>query len=184
MNTTGRTGQALAVGLVFAAIALVWFGAVAPLRDWYWDRQQTLEQRQAMLAHMRAVAATAPAMEAASGSGPRPQAALPGSSDAVAAANLQERVQAMASQAGATLTAVETLPPEPVGAWHKVALRISLTATWPVLTELMRAIEVSPARIVLDDVHFHSAAVVNAVPNAPLQASMVLYGLRPAGAGA
>lgn len=181
---TGRAGQGLAVLLLLAAAGLVWFGAVLPARDWYVDRQQTLEQRRTMLSHVQALAAAIPALEAEAAAGrPRQQTSLPGSSDAVAAANLQERVQAMAVQAGATLSAVETLPPEPAGTWHKVALRISVSAPWPVLIDLIRAIEASPAGIVVDDVHFHSAAVVNAVANAPLQASLVLYGLRPAGAG-
>jgi general secretion pathway protein M len=109
---------------------------------------------------------------------------LPGATDAVAAADLQERVQAMASSAGVNLTAAETLPPAPAGdRWHKVSLRISLNASWPVLMQLVRAIEQSPIRILIDDVHFHSAVVVAHPAAMPIQASMVLYGFRAADAG-
>ncbi len=108
---------------------------------------------------------------------------LPGATDAVAAADLQERIQKMASSAGASLTAVETLPATPSGKWHKVTLRISLNAPWPVLMDLLRSIEQSPTRILIDDVHFHSVTVVSHPTVMPIQASMVLYGFRPADAG-
>ena len=72
---------------------------------------------------------------------------LPGASDAVAAADLQERVQQMAGAAGASVTAVETLPATVAGEWHRVLVRISLTAPWPVLMDLLRAIEQSPTGI-------------------------------------
>jgi hypothetical protein len=76
------------------------------------------------------------------------------------------------------------LPALPAGRWHKVPLRISLNASWPVLTELIRAIEQSNTRILIDDVHFHSPTVLARPTVLPIQASMVLYGFRQAEAGA
>ena len=109
---------------------------------------------------------------------------LPGDSDAIAAADLQERVQKMAVDAGASLTAVETLPPTPTSdRWHRVTLRISLNASWPVLMELVRSIEQSPTRILIDDVHFRSPALAVRPTVVPIQASMILYGFRPADSG-
>jgi hypothetical protein len=147
-----------------------------------------LERRQALLHHMQDVAATLPALRTASAAKPghgegSGTIMLPGTTDAVAAADLQERIQKMASSAGANLTAVETLPATPSGKWHKVTLRISLNAPWPVLMDLLRSIEESPIRILIDDVHFHSATVVTRPTVMPIQASMVLYGFRPAEAG-
>lgn len=138
-----------------------------------------------MLLHMRQVTATLPALKAASAMkhGPADAGMLPGTSDAIAAADLQERVQQMAAQAGATLTAAETLPAAQTGHWHKVSLRISLNAPWPVLMDLMNAIAQSPVRVLIDDVHFHSTTVVAHPAALPVQASMVLYGFRPAEAG-
>lgn len=179
----GTRGQALAAGLACLAVALVWFGVVDPIRNWYSDRQVLLEQRQTLLHHMRDLAASLPALRSLSASkrGEGSQAdlmMLPGATDAVAAADLQERVQKMASMAGANLTAVETLPATPSGKWHKVSLRISLNAQWPVLMELLRSIEQSPTRILVDDVHFHSATVIAHPTVMPVQASMVLFGFR------
>ena len=139
-------------------------------------------------APMREVAATLPALRSASANtasrGENTQTAmLPGTTDAVAAADLQERIQRMAATAGASLTAVETLPATTQGTWHKVTLRISLNAPWPVLMDLLRSVEMSPTRILVDDVHFHSATVVAHPTVMPVQASMLIYGFRSAQAG-
>ena len=186
---TGRRGQGLAVAIGVLLMALVWFGVVDPVWSWYEDRDLLLEQRQGLLHHMQDLAASLPSLRAASTAKPgRGEGSgsimLPGATDAVAAADLQERVQQMASSAGASITAVETLPATPSGKWHKISLRISLNAPWPVLMELLRSVEQSPTRILIDDVHFHSATVVAHPTAMPIQASMVLYGFRPAEAGA
>jgi general secretion pathway protein M len=180
---TGRCGQALAIAVVILALALAWFGAVDPVRSWFNDRDLLLERRQALLHRMREVAATLPALRAASATDAgRDDSAgismLSGASDAVAAANLQEHVQQMAGAAGVSLTAVETLPATAAGEWQRVSLRISLNASWPVLMDLLRAIEQSPTRILIDDVHFHMETVVTHPTVLPVQASMVLYGFR------
>ena len=182
---TGRRGQALAAGIAAIVIAAVWLAVVDPVLSWYSDRYVLLEQRQALLVRMRQVAATMPALRTASaaksGRGNALETMmLPGANDAVAAADLQERIQKMAATAGASLTAVETLPATPAGTWHKVSLRISLNAPWPVLMDLLRSVEQSPTRILVDDVHFHSATVVSRPVVMPVQASMVLYGFRSA----
>jgi general secretion pathway protein M len=186
----GRRGQVLAIGVALLVVAMIWLGIVDPVWSWYGDRNELLEQRQALLQRMQVLAASLPALRVASAD-KRDEGAeaetimLPGTSDALAAADLQERVQKMAATAGISLTAVETLPAEATaGRWHKVSLRISLNAPWPVLTDLMRSIEQSPTRILIDDVHFHSPVSVAHPTALPIQASMVLYGFRPVEPGA
>jgi hypothetical protein len=185
----GRIGQALAVGCGVLALLMIWLGAISPLWSFYADGQAELEQRQALLARMQGLAASLPAIRAASASrrgdgAGEASAMLPGATDALAAAALQESVQKMAGDAGASLTAVETLPSATTDHWHKVSLRISLNAPWPVLIGLMHAVERAPARIFIGDVHFHSPAVVAHPATLPIQASMVLYGFRAAEPGA
>jgi len=171
------------------AVALAWLAIVEPAWSWFNDRDLLLEQRQALLHRMQDVAATLPALRAASKRTPDSDdavgtAMLPGANDAVAAADLQERVQKMATEAGINLTAVETLPATPEGKWQKVSLRVSLNASWPTLMELLRSIEQSPTRILIDDVHFHSPIGASRPTVLPVQASMVLYGFRPSETGA
>ena len=181
----GRRGQTLAVAIVCLALTLVWFGVINPIWSWFDDRDMLLEQRQTLLQHMRDAAATLPALRAAAASNVNRGdttggTMLPGATDALAAAALQERVQKMSGIAGVSLSAVETLPAVQTGTWHKIPLRISLNAPWPVLINLLRAIEDSPVRILVDDVHFHAATLVARPTVLPIQASMVLYGFRPA----
>ena len=185
---TGRRGQGLAVGLTLLVLAVVWLGAVAPLQAWYADRAETQMQRQALLQRMQALAASLPRLRAAVSKATNGAASgsvlLEGNSDAVAAADLQEMVQRMAGAAGASLAAVETLPAERSGAWHKVALRINLNAPWPVLMALLRSVEQSPTRMFVDDLHFHSPSTAGPTPaDVPIQASFVLYGFRHAKTG-
>ncbi len=184
----GPRGRALAASIAGLVVAVAWFGVVDPVWAWFDDRTMLLEQRQILLHRMRNAAATLPALRAASadhsGQGEADGVTmLPGASDAIAAADLQERLQKMAASAGVSLTAVETLPATPVGNWHKVSLRISLNASWPVLMDLVRSVEQSPTHILIDDVHFHSSVVVNHAAVLPIQASLVLYGFRPVEAG-
>ena len=190
---TGRRGQMLAVAIGFLALSVVWFGVLDPVRNWYRERDIYLEQRRTFLLHMQGLAASLPTLRPVPadrrGEGATADAAplpgtLPGATDAVAAADLQERVQAMATAAGVNLTTVETLAASTTGGWHKVALRISMNAPWPVLMELVRAIARSPTRIFIDDAHFRSPAMANRPANVPVQASMMLYGFRSADAGA
>jgi general secretion pathway protein M len=187
-SLTGRPGQALAVGIGVLALGLIWFGVIDPAQSWFANRTERLDQRQALLHRMQQIAATLPALRAASAGAPErgdngDAMTLPGTSDSVAAADLQERIQRMAATAGTSLTAVETLPVTTIGKWHKVALRISTSAPWPVLMDLLRSIDQSPTRILVDDVHFHSAAIVTRPVILPVQASMVVYGFRASETG-
>jgi hypothetical protein len=52
-----------------------------------------------------------------------------------------------------------------------------------VLMDLLRSIDQSPTRILVDDVHFHSAAIVTRPVILPVQASMVVYGFRASETG-
>jgi len=185
----GRRGQALAVAALLLGLAALWFGAVAPVGSWYEDRSAQIAQQRDILERMRALAASVPTLKAAAArrrddSANSGSVVLEAATDAVAAAELQERVQTMAAAAGVSLTSVETLPSEPgTGNWHKIALRVSLSASWPMLTALLRSAEQSHPRILIDDVHFHSTVAATYVATTPIQAVLVLYGFRLAGAG-
>jgi hypothetical protein len=97
---------------------------------------------------------------------------------------LADRTRTEITLANITRILPDALPATVAGGWHKVPLRISLNASWQVLMELVHAIERSPTRIFIDDIHFLSPVVVAHPAASPIQASVVLYDFRPADAGA
>jgi general secretion pathway protein M len=184
---TGRRGQALALAITMLLAGIVWVGAVAPLMSWYQDRAATLAERSTLADHMAALAATLPRLQhEAAAEGADPAAAgltLAGSSDAVAGATLQERVQSMARASGASLSSVETLPAEQMGAWRRIGLHVALTVPWQPLIRLMQAVDTATPRMLVDDLRVHSLVLGDHPSRQPLQTSFTIYAFRPATAG-
>jgi general secretion pathway protein M len=179
---TGGRGRALALCLTVLVLAAAWVGAVQPLLAWHADRADMLLRRRAVAERMRDLGATLPSLrrQAEQGAGPAPvRATLEGATDAVAGAALQERMQAMAADAGASLTSIETLPAEQAGAWRRIGLRVALAAPWPVLVRLLEAIDAATPRMLVDDLHVHSTLVVRDPVALPLQTSFTVYAFRP-----
>lgn len=183
---TGRPGQALAVALLLAVAALAWSSVAAPLTDLYASRAESLAQRTVLARRMAQAAADLPALQQASSrfvaAGPPPAALLSGASDAVAGATLQQLVQDMAARAGATLSSSETLPAEQAGAYRRIAVRVALSAPWPVLVGLLRSIaEASPGMLV-DDMQLHGTRQIEGAGEFPMDASLTVLGFRAADA--
>jgi general secretion pathway protein M len=182
----GPRGRVLAAGLTLAVLGTLWFGAAAPLLGWYQDRAVELTQRGLLLARMHAVAQMLPALEHQSGGlRPAPAALLPGATDALAAAAMQSAVQAMATASGAELASMETLPAEARGGYRRIGLRVSLSAPWPVLIDVLRSAGQQQPRMLVDDVQFRAPPLQTRDAAAPVSASFTLLAFRalPAGGG-
>lgn len=181
---TGRRGQALAAGLLVAVVAAVWQAVASPLLASYADGAETLAARAALARRMEQVAAEVPELRrrvaAAAAAGPAPVSVLPGATDAVAAAALQGLVQDMARRGGAVLSSTEALPAEPAGAYRRVGLRVALTAPWPVLVRLLRAIDAASPVMLVDDVRLQAVRLVARPDDAPLNASLTVLAFRAA----
>ncbi len=186
---TGPRGRALAVALLFCVAAIIWFGIGGPLLGWYADRADLLEERRTMLDRMTQVAGTLPELrrEAAglSHDGAAHQALLPGSTDALAGAALQERLQTMAAQAEAPISSAEVLPTIEAGSsLRRIGVRISVRATMANVARLLAAIERASPRMLVDELELHGQFLA-AKPNRPaLSASLIVYGFRAAGTDA
>ena len=186
----GRRGQIVAVGLLVIALGLAWALVASPLIGWYQAREERLAEQQVLLAHMTRLVAELPALRRSAGDGGQandvPAATLlGGESDAIAGAALQGMVQDMARAAGVTLTSAEALPGDPRGAFRRIGLRIMLSADWPALIDLLKAVESSPMRLLVDDLQLHATAntQAGAIRDAPrIEASFVVLGFRAGGA--
>lgn len=182
---TGRPGQALAVLLLLLALALVWTAAISPLLDWHAERTETIDGRRTLARRMAQLAATLPELQrraAQTSATPGTQSAVPvleGATDAVAGATLQQRVQAMAAQAGAPLSSAEILPAEPVGAYRRVALRIAVRAPWPVLVQFLQAIAEAQPGMTVEDLQLHGTRGFIRDAAAALDATWTILAFRP-----
>ena len=185
---TGRRGRALAAALLVLVLLILWQGIVAPLVGFYYDRADELAIRQARAASMARLADQVPALkqraEIATRSGPAPTLVLEGSSDAVAAATLQNRIQDMAGTAGTALVSVENLPVETVGGtYHRIGLKISLNAHWPALIALLKSVEQATPPMLIDDVQIHGSPLPSLNKTRGLDANFTIYALRAGSAG-
>ncbi|MBV9247876.1 MAG: hypothetical protein JO227_01330 [Acetobacteraceae bacterium] len=179
---TGWPGRLLALLMTLGLLALLIFGVAAPLAGWYQSRAELLQERQALAARMTALAAMLPAIQqrATANTAGAGRITFEGATDAVAAAALQEAMQAKASAAGVTLTSVEVLPPETSGDWHRIGLRVALTATWPVVVQLLQSIDQSRPPMLIDDLHVHNSSPAARPAALPLATTLNVFAFRSA----
>jgi general secretion pathway protein M len=175
---TGRRGQAFAAAALFALVFLLWLSLVSPLAGWYAERGEEIDRQQALLEHQSALAARLPALEKQRAASEEDSAAdTQGATDARAGADLQQRIEGMAEAAGAHLASVEFLPPEQVGGYRRIQLRVSISTRWPVLVALMAAVETASPPLLIDDLHVRSAGS-EGDPAPAAEASFVVEMLR------
>jgi general secretion pathway protein M len=69
----------------------------------------------------------------------------------VAAANLQQSLDDLAKAVGVRVASAETLPAEAAGTWQAIPVRVTLTASWPALVQLLKSIATAPTTMVVDN---------------------------------
>ncbi len=180
----GRRGRALALGITLIVLALVWSALAQPLLDAHAAGSQALARRQVLASRMAGLAGSLPQLRAAVTS-LRSQAApavavVEGGTDAIAAATLQGSMETMATHAGARLTSAEALPAEAAGAYRRLALRVTVDATWPVLVGLLQAVEQATPRMFVDDLQLHATPTARTTRALPLDISFTLLAFRAA----
>lgn len=180
----GRRGQMLALGITLTAVTLLWSALGQPLLDAHASASQALARRQLLASRMAGLAGSLPQLRAAVTSlrtQPAPVVALvEGGTDAIAAAALQGSMESMATHAGARLTSAEALPAEPAGAYRRLALRVTVDATWPVLVGLLQAVEQATPRMFIDDLQLHATPTARTTRQLPLDISFTLLAFRAA----
>ena len=184
---TGRRGQLLAVGLTVICIAALWVAIVSPLLSWYETRAQELDDRRLVAARMTRIAQSVPdllrqaaALRAAAPAGR--DLALEAPSDAVAGARLQQRMQDLASAAGITLSSIETLPAQQQGGYRRISLRVTCSASLPVLVGLLQKLEVSSPRMLIDDLDLDASPDLNRPDGIAIGANFTVIAFRPGNA--
>lgn len=182
----GRRGQWLALGVTLLAAVLLWVALAAPLLAWYGARQETLARKQALAVRMEALERALPGLHRAvarlGAEDGTARMLLDGKSDAIAGADLQARLQALAAAAGTSLGSVGMQPAKAVQALRLITAQVSLTASWPVLVAFLSAIETAEPRMIVESISLNMASVAGGGAPPLLQADLSVTGFRAGGA--
>lgn len=175
----GRSGRALALLLAGLAAALLWAGAVAPLRQWYLDRADQIDRQAALVQRMARIVDELPSLRqrAAQAGQSAPVAVLAGDSDSVAGAALQQRLQQIGTDVGASIASAELLPGEKLGGYRRIGVRLSVSGTWPVVVRLVAAIDAGTPRMLINDLQVQSGRRVGE-SEPTVSSSMIVFGFR------
>ena len=185
----GPAGRLLASAITFLLLLTIGLGVIAPGLDWYRERVELRDQREAIARRMAALAAGLPAMRAAYATRDRaaPPALLDGATDAIAAATLLARVQTMAREAEVGIGSIETLPAEPLAstaetaALRRVGVRLSVDGRWEALMALLAACAAASPRMAVDDLRVAGVGPPGGEP-VRFEAVFNVIALRTAGA--
>jgi general secretion pathway protein M len=182
----GRAGQALALGLLLLAMALLWLGVAAPLLDEHAQAAERITRKATVGSRMANLVATLPelrrAAEATPGRGTR-AGLLDGPTDALAGATLQQLVQSLArQQPDVALSSLETLPTETVGSYRRIGLRVVGTAPWPQLLGLLLALEQAEPSLAVDALSLRAPPVqlTRAGARLPIDLGFTVFAFRKA----
>lgn len=184
---TGQRGQLLAAGLLFLALGSIYFLAVAPLIDLYQQREARIEDGLILLPRLQAVAAELPALRSQVArlrtAARTRKVTLEGASDAIASANLQSRIEALATSAGATIGSTESLPAETRDSYRRIGLRFALNGPYETLVRLLAKLQESTPPLVVDNLQVHGVLRRPGLPQAGvadvgLDAGIDIYGFR------
>lgn len=160
---TPRARRLLAIALLLGVAAVVWFGAVEPLRAWRAAAEARLAETEAALARHRAIAARADEIAAEAAAlreiATREALFLPGATEGQAAAALQEAIKAAANAAGARPDSVQALETTEDAGLLRVAMRVRLSADVASLQKLLYALEADRPIVLLENLYVRARSL-------------------------
>ncbi|HTH99927.1 MAG TPA: type II secretion system protein GspM [Acidisoma sp.] len=181
----GRRGQVVALGVTAGLALLIWLAVVSPLIGWYQARDSALAQKRTLAAHMQAVEQQLPGLRRAvaqlGADDGTARMLLAGASDAIAGANLQSALQALAAQAGTSLDSIGMQPAKSLHALRLVTAQVTLTARWTMLVAFLRAVETAQPRMIVDSISLNTASIPGSGQPSTLQATLSVTGFRAEG---
>lgn len=150
--------RALALALLAAAVAGGYLLVVVPVLDAYRETADAIEQAETVLQRQRALAAQRPLLIARIEEEKEQAEAiagyLQGPSDALAAAQLQDRLKAVVEAAGGELRSTRILPAEAVEAspgTRRTALQVQMIVTIEGLAEVLYGLEAGQPYLLIDE---------------------------------
>jgi general secretion pathway protein M len=150
--------RTLALALLAAAVAGGYLLVVLPVLHAYRDNGAAIEQAEALLQRQRALAAQRPLLlariEEEKEQADAVAGYLQGPSDALAAAQLQDRLKAVVEAAGGELRSTRILPAVAVEAspgTRRAALQVQMVVTIAGLAEILYGLETGQPYVLIDE---------------------------------
>ena len=153
----------LALGLLAALLIGSYVLVVVPLLGTYEDNAAAIEQAETILRRQQALAAQQPQLierlEEAKAQADAAAGYLQGPSDALAAAQLQDRVKEVVEASGGELRSTRILPAEDVDAspgTRRTALRVQMMVSIEGLAEILYGLESGQPYVLIDELTVRS----------------------------
>lgn len=165
------------MAILLVALGSVYLLIVAPILDLYSERAALLEDRRMLAPRLSAAASELPALRARVAelrtAASTSRITLDGVSDAIASANLQSRIDGLATSAGATVGSMEALPAENQSGYRRIGLRVAVSGAYEAIVKVLAAIEQGTPPLVLSNLQIHGTAQSSgpAQPTGPAQPS-------------
>jgi general secretion pathway protein M len=183
-------GRVAAVALLVAVLGCAYVYVVVPLLTAYEETDRAIADARELLARFERIAATRTAHENQATELRRRQTAqgyyLAGGTDAMVAAELQDRVKAAIEGNGGTLRSIQPLPGQVEGNFRRVTIRLQMMATTESLARVLYVLEAGSPILFLDNVDVQarrSRRTAEAEQEVMLTVGLDLYGYLPPGQG-
>ena len=176
-----------AVGLLFAIILVSYGLLVSPLIDRYAAVDDQLADTLRLLQRYESAAANVPELEREKARLLRAirldSRYLPGETDSMTAAALQQVVTQVATQSQARLRSIQVLPPVEDGKFNRIAVRVQMEAPLRSLFDVLYVLETRDETLFVDqvDVRNPQSRLVKTprTGETPLTIKFDVYGFRP-----
>ncbi len=179
---TGSTGRTLALSVACVAIGIAYFLVASPLFDLYSERAMRLETRRMLMLKLEAIAGELPELRARVAEltvAASQTSTFEGTSDAIASAGVQARIEKLAATADVMIRSIGTLPTDARGPYRRFGLRITVGGQYESLLELLAEIEKSQPPLVVDHLQIRSVLERPGFRStSALDASFDIYGFR------
>jgi general secretion pathway protein M len=163
MFTTPWVGRVAAVLLLLLVVGATYILILEPIVLGYRQIDRQIEETREQLVHYQRLAAMRPALEhqmkRSTAGATTASYYLSGSTDAVTAADLQERVNALVQERGGSLRSIQPMTGTNEQGFRRITLRLQMTATNEVLFEILYALETGIPILFIDNLDIRSRVI-------------------------
>ena len=182
MFATPWISRLAALLLLIVAIVAAYSFILDPIIVGYGETDRQIEEVRDQLSRYQRLAATRPALEQQIQQAANERTSdgyyLSGGTDALAAAGLQDRVNALVGAKGGLLRSIQPMPGVDDQGFRRITLRVQMTATIEVLFETLYALESGTPMLFVENLDIQSRAIrrrsdetgAEAAPEAPVLA--------------